>query len=118
MAGPEGDVPPDAEPVERQTEELANGGYCILAVALGTIDLPPEEISEEHHQGLTFLGLIGMIGPLCPESKSAVDSCRKAGVQVAMVTEDHPNTAQAIARELGMAECMDQVITESNLRKA
>lgn len=107
-----------AEPAERPAEELANGGYHILAVALGTIDIPPEDISEEHLQGLTFLGLIGMIDPLCPESKSVVDSCRKAGVQVAMVTGDHPNTAQTIARALGMAECMDQVITGSNLRKA
>ena len=46
-----------------QAEELANGGYRILAVTSGTIDLLPEDISEEHLQGLTFLGLIGMIDP-------------------------------------------------------
>lgn len=119
MATLEGDRPLDIKLVEKQAVDLAESGYRILGVASGVLDLKHDEVfSEEHLQGLTFLGLIGMIDPLRPEAKSAVTSCRKAGIQVAMVTGDHPVTALAIARDLGMADSMDQVLTGSDLRKA
>jgi calcium-translocating P-type ATPase len=119
MATPEGDLPLDIELIEKQSVTLANGGYRILAVASGRLDPRGDEsITEEHLQGLTFLGLVGMIDPLRPEAKTAVHSCKKAGVKVAMVTGDHPITALAIARELGMAQDMGQVFTGSDLRRA
>ncbi|HWQ20537.1 MAG TPA: HAD-IC family P-type ATPase, partial [Methanotrichaceae archaeon] len=119
MATPDGDLPIDSNLVEEQAEALAGAGYRILAVACGRPVLNPDEaFSEEHLKGLTFLGLVGMIDPLRPEARDAVESCRKAGIQVAMVTGDHPITALAIARDLGMAKSIDQVITGSDLRKA
>jgi len=119
MATPDGDLPIDTELVEEQAEALAGAGYRILAVASGSLILNPDEaFSQEHLKGLTFLGVVGMIDPLRPEARGAVESCRKAGIQVAMVTGDHPITALAIARDLGMAENIDQVITGSDLRKA
>ena len=51
---------------------------------------------------MTFLGLVGMIDPPRPEAKAAVERCEQAGIRVVMITGDHPLTAQAVARELGL----------------
>ena len=61
--------------------------------------------------GLSFLGLVGIIDPLRPEAAEAVRRCREAGIEVRMVTGDHPETALAIARELGIAERPEHVVT-------
>ena len=60
---------------------------------------------------MTLLGLVGFIDPLRPEAREAVAACRRAGVSVRMVTGDHPVTALAIARDLGLAEHMAEVTT-------
>ena len=52
---------------------------------------------------LTFVGLIGLMDPPRPEARAAIEQCRAAGIAVKMITGDHPDTAQAIARELGLA---------------
>ena len=52
--------------------------------------------------GMTLLGLVGMIDPPRPEARAAVDACRRAGIRVLMITGDHPQTAAAVARELGL----------------
>jgi Ca2+-transporting ATPase len=57
---------------------------------------------ENAEQGMVFLGLVGMIDPPRPEAKSAVQTSEQAGVKAVMITGDHPLTAQAIARELGI----------------
>ncbi len=51
---------------------------------------------------MTFLGLIGMIDPPRPEAKAAIEQCEQAGIRVVVITGDHPLTAQAVARELGL----------------
>jgi Ca2+-transporting ATPase len=72
--------------------------------------------SEGQLSGLTFLGLVGIIDPLRPEAKAAVTACRAAGIEVAMVTGDHPITAATIARELNLLDSPDQVVTGPQLK--
>ncbi|HSF29318.1 MAG TPA: HAD-IC family P-type ATPase [Candidatus Tectomicrobia bacterium] len=119
MATPQEDYPLDAEVAERQAMSLAEGGYRVLAVAVGSLQFNPgEEFSELHLQDLTLLGLVGMIDPLRPEAAAAVVACRQAGIRIAMVTGDHPLTALAIARDLELAAGLDEVVTGFELKKA
>lgn len=114
MATPAGDLPLDPAAVQAAAHALADAGYRVLAVASG--DLPPGRPFEPGAlEGLTLLGLVGTIDPLRPETKAAVEACRRAGVEVAMVTGDHPVTALAIARELGLARDAGQVVTGPQL---
>ncbi len=103
-----------AEPM-RRAEALASAGYRVLAVAAGRIreDCTSEdgEIATDAISGLKFLGLVGLIDPVRPEVPEAVQRCRAAGIEVCMVTGDHPETALAIARELGIATTRDEVMT-------
>ncbi len=57
---------------------------------------------EETEAGLTFLGLVGMIDPPRPEAFAAIRTCEAAGIRAVMITGDHPETAHAVARELGL----------------
>ncbi len=68
--------------------------------------------------GLTLIGLVGMNDPLRTEAKAAIADCRKAGIEVAMITGDHPVTALAIARELDLATDTEQIITGPELKQA
>jgi magnesium-transporting ATPase (P-type) len=119
MAAPGLDEDLDPTYIENQAQQLASDGYRVLALAAGEIRLGPEEVfSEEHLHDLTLLGLVGMIDPLRPEARPAVTSCRHAGIEVAMVTGDHPATALAIARDLGLAQTQAQIVTGTQLRQA
>ena len=119
MAAPGLDEDLDPAYIENQAQQLASDGYRVLALAAGEIKLGPDEVfSEEHLHDLTLLGLVGMIDPLRPEARPAVASCRHAGIEVAMVTGDHPATALAIARDLGLAQTQAQIVTGTQLRQA
>jgi magnesium-transporting ATPase (P-type) len=119
MAATGEDSPLDAQSIAAQADGLAAAGLKVIAVAAGRVEVHEgEEFSHSHLQGLTLLGLIGLIDPLRPEARSAVGAAQSAGVQVAMVTGDHPVTALAIARELGLAESPEQVVTGPQLRVA
>ena len=77
-----------------------------------------ENFSDQHLKNLKLIGLVGLIDPLRPEAKKAVEDCQSAGIKVAMVTGDHPSTALAIGRELGLVDSEDQVITGPELKQA
>jgi magnesium-transporting ATPase (P-type) len=116
MATPSKDVRIEHDLIEQQAHSLARGGYRVLALAAGVIEESPGEIfTEEHLQGLTLIGLVGIIDPLRTEAKAAVAACWQAGIEVAMVTGDHPITAFAIAQELGLVEHADQLVTGPEL---
>jgi Ca2+-transporting ATPase len=121
MATPAGDVPLDASMLEMKANTLATGGFRVLAIAAGSVDLGGRELTAfgpDALTGLVFLGFIGMIDPLRPEAKASILACQAAGIQVAMVTGDHPVTALAISRELGFADRPEQVVTGSVLERA
>lgn len=117
MAAPDGDVSLDASHIEDQAEALAGEGFRVIALAGGQIDIGADDhLSENQLSGLTFLGLVGIIDPLRTEAKAAVTACREAGIEVAMVTGDHPTTAATIATELGLIQSLDQVVTGPQLK--
>ncbi|MCK4742200.1 MAG: HAD-IC family P-type ATPase [Sulfuriflexus sp.] len=108
----------DSNMLEKKAHKLALAGYRVLALVSGEIKLTEGEVfSEEHLSNLTFVGLIGMIDPLRPEAKSAITRCRDAGIEVAMVTGDHPATAMAIAKELGLVSEAGQIVTGMELKR-
>jgi Ca2+-transporting ATPase len=104
------------EQMHRIAESMGEQGYRVLALAEGrapsaldSADAPPEP------SDLTFLGFVGMIDPLRPGAREAVGACREAGVGTCMITGDHPVTALAIARDLGIASRRNQVVTGGEL---
>jgi magnesium-transporting ATPase (P-type) len=111
--------PIDQAAIGRQIAELASQGYRVLALADGPMDdslgLCDQPASL---QGLTFLGLVGMVDPLRPEVPAAVKSCREAKIEVGMITGDHPLTALALARQAGIADSDARVVTGRQLEKA
>lgn len=119
MATPDGDVPIDPQLLETRGSSLARCGFRVLAVAAGEHTLKPGEVfSEEHLTGLTLIGFVAMIDPLRPEAREAIALSLNAGIKVAMVTGDHPATAYSIAKELGLAEHENQIVTGPELKKA
>ncbi len=106
----------DTATAKRITEEMSEGALRVLAIAYKEIDtVPAVPTSEELENGLTFMGLVGMIDPPRPEAKVAVATCRRAGIKPVMITGDHVVTASAIARELGILEDGDRAITGAEL---
>jgi Ca2+-transporting ATPase len=94
--------------LDGELERLAGQGLRVLGVASGRLPAaafdPGADVErlEAHLRDLTFQGLIGVLDPPRPEAREAVALCRRAGVQVRMITGDHAATATAIARELGI----------------
>ncbi len=118
MATPAGEQELDAENVTAAALKLAGSGYRVIALAAGEVAIAdPETLSDADLHALTLLGLVAMIDPLRPEATRAVALCRQAGIEVAMVTGDHPATALAIARELGLARDPAQVVTGADLEQ-
>ena len=108
----------DLETAKRVTEEMSSDALRVLAVGFKEIDAVPETLTSENlENGLTFMGLVGMIDPPRPEAKDAVAVCKKAGIKPVMITGDHVVTASAIAKELGIFEEGDKAITGVELDK-
>lgn len=108
--GPDGSLPLDKDRVRKEHDLLTSQGFRVLAVAHGRVK---ESVSAEEPElpPLEFLGLVGFIDPIRPDVPDAIRRCHSAGVDVVMVTGDHPATALAIARELEIADSPGEVIT-------
>jgi Ca2+-transporting ATPase len=103
--------------VARQyTDKMSEDSLRVLAIAYKYIDTIPDEVtSTSIENGLTFMGLVGMIDPPRPEAKEAVAVCKKAGIKPVMITGDHIVTAKAIAKEIGIYVDGDSAITGAEL---
>ena len=83
-------------------QSFAESALRVIGAAYRNVDVV--NASFEAENDLTFIGLVGMIDPPREEAKSAIDICKKAGIQVKMITGDHKITATAIGRQLGIVE--------------
>src|SRR5699024_3339764 len=94
----------------QQVDEMASKALRVLAVAYKKVDSTDFNI-DQAEDGLTFLGLTGMIDPPREEVKDSVATCHDAGINVVMITGDHQQTALAIAKDLGIAEHEYETVT-------
>lgn len=100
----------------RISTEMGTEALRVLAIAVKPLDeVPQNPTPEELENGLTFLGLIGMIDPPREEAKEAVALCVKAGIRPIMITGDHVVTASAIARQLGILREGDEALMGTEL---
>lgn len=108
----EGPVPIDdhvRKQIDDQIEQFASQGMRVMAAAtkrIGELESGPSEVESD----LTLVGLAALADPPRPESKAMVESCHLAEIKVMMITGDHPRTALAIAKELGIATSGDQLL--------
>ena len=104
------------ESILRANKQMADRALRVLACAERTwTELPTVFEPEALEQGLCFSGLCGMIDPVRPEVKAAIEQCRAAGIRPIMITGDHVDTATAIAKELGILEDGIRAISGSQL---
>ena len=103
-----------------QNELLAKDGYRVIAIAYKEIE-KKKEYSEKDLERLMFVGLVAFIDPVRSDASSAIKECKKAGITTIMITGDHPLTAYAIAKKLGIAsrksEVCDTVLLNDELKK-
>lgn len=99
-------------------KEMADRALRVLAVAQKRLEAKKSEYTTENDEkDMCFVGLVGMIDPVRPEVKPAIDECRKAGIRPVMITGDHKDTAVAIAMQLGIITDPSQAITGAELDK-
>ncbi len=102
--------------IEEDNRRMAGKALRVLAAAEREWKEKPESNDPSFlEKDLVFLGLCGMIDPVRPEVKAAIDECRTAGIRPVMITGDHKDTAVAIAKELGIIKSGDEAITGSEI---
>lgn len=108
----------DVNNILDEANRMANEGYRVLAFAKRNFSGVPENIiSENIERDLSFIGLVALIDPPRPEVFQAVDKCLAAGITPVMITGDHPGTAMAIARRLGISHNKKSTISGFELDK-
>ncbi len=102
--------------IMEENKRMADKALRVLACAKRHwSEKPADNTPEFLEQELVFVGLCGMIDPVRPEVKLAIEECRTAGIRPVMITGDHKDTAVAIARELGIIEDASQALTGAEL---
>lgn len=102
--------------VNERNLEMASKALRVLSLAIRLYDDKPNSFdSKELEKDMVFVGLTGMIDPVRPEAKEAVQECRQAGIRPIMITGDQLDTAVAIAKELEIIESEDEAILGARL---
>lgn len=96
-----------------QNIELTSKGYRVIAIADGKV----KGTTEKDIKKLNFVGLVAFIDPIRVEVRDSLRECTEAGIKVVMITGDHPLTAFAIAKDLGMCEKQSEVATGQDVEK-
>ncbi|MFW6120124.1 MAG: cation-translocating P-type ATPase, partial [Petrotogales bacterium] len=102
--------------ISEQNKEMARNGYRVLG--MGYKNVEENQFSESEgteEEGFCFLGMVGLIDPARDDVKDSVRLAKSAGVRSIMITGDHPLTAFSIAKEVGIAESEEEVITGKEL---
>lgn len=118
MIDPQGnEIPFAAAEANAALQRMTQSGLRVLALA--RVEIGPSERLDHVRltDGLVFAGLAGMIDPPRPRAIEAVRTCQSAGIQVKMITGDHPGTALAVAHQLGIAPANAVVLTGQDLSK-
>ncbi len=112
-------TPADRQHIMAQNTRMAQQALRVLGSAWRDLDhAPPADLTADAvERDLVFVGLSGMHDPPRPEAKAAVARCHAAGIHVVMITGDHPHTATAIAREIGIAAAKDVAVSGVELDK-
>ncbi len=101
----EGLKPINRDEIQRINNRMAADGLRVLCVAMKKWDVIPDDLSPENIENeFTIIGLVGMMDPPREEAKEAVSLCKTAGIKPVMITGDHPLTAYAIAKRIGIIE--------------
>lgn len=106
----------EREVLKKHSDEWAKDGKRVLAYAYKWIDALPDPFTYlSVEKDLNLVGITGLIDPPREEVKVAIEECKTAGIKPVMITGDHPATATAIAKEIGILGERDLVITGSEL---
>lgn len=104
------------EEILKNNKAMADRALRVLCASLREWDDVPQNTEPEYlEKDLTYVGLSGMIDPVRPEVKAAIEECREAGIRPIMITGDHKDTAVAIGMELGIISETSQAITGAQL---
>ncbi len=98
---------------KEQNIELTSKGYRVIAIADGEV----KGTTKDDIKKLNFIGLVAFIDPIREEVKQSIKECKTAGIKVIMVTGDHPLTAGAIGRELGLCSDDSEIATYKDVEK-
>ncbi|MEG1048329.1 MAG: HAD-IC family P-type ATPase, partial [Bacilli bacterium] len=102
-----------------QNEKLASDGFRVIAIADGEVDdfTKKEIYNDKDINKLNFIGLVAFIDPIRVETIESIKDCKTAGIKVVMVTGDHPLTAFAISKQLGIANIYNEVTTSTEVQE-
>ena len=108
----------DKKNILSANKEMADKALRVLMASYAEYDQMPEKISSENvERDLCFIGLVGMIDPVRPEVKAAIEECDSAGITPVMITGDHVDTAAAIGKELDILSEGRRAITGAMLNE-
>jgi Ca2+-transporting ATPase len=104
--------------ITQANQGMAKAALRNLAVAYREIDVLPGEVTPETiERDLVFVGLVGMIDPARPEIAPAMNTARNAGIRTVMVTGDYPDTARAVAEQVGLLRPWGRVLSGADLNQ-